>query len=295
MDRWQIKNDYIYLTERYKNSIIIDNVGLQKIKPEEYKKYLIMPLEIYITLPVFFDIGFIRQFKGFITFSTKIYEEYKKHGINCYYLQYPHADKDYFQINNFVNYENKIKGICALYKIYKTDQAGDILYLREPFMNKLNLQIKHTYGPEKWGNINCNVQYQNIKTNPNENKSLEIRNKYIFTLALEAVYHDFWNWDIITERLWNCFRSKTLAIYLGCKNVQDYVPKEFFVDLRKYITQETPFVDFDYRRLEDDLNELMSNKIKYIKITENAYEWQQTNKFGNMNDLEKELDRIINL
>lgn len=38
----------------------------------------------------------------------------------------------------------------------------------------------------------------------------------------------------ISEKLFDCFFTGTVPVYLGASNIQDYIPEECFIDMRKY-------------------------------------------------------------
>jgi hypothetical protein len=89
------------------------------------------------------------------------------------------------------------------------------------------------------------------------------------------MYHVLWSWDWITERLWNAFKSKVVPIYYGCYNIEQKVPKDLFVDFRKFNTLK-------------QLAEYLINfpEQKWVDMTEKAFEWYKTCKIGDMDELE---------
>ncbi len=42
----------------------------------------------------------------------------------------------------------------------------------------------------------------------------------------------------ITEKIFNCFAAGTIPIYLGASNIEEYIPKECFIDRRKFLSDE---------------------------------------------------------
>jgi len=277
------QNDYAYLSEKY------PKISFHLYQEEKLNKNLydgtnfLFAIEGYITVPHSYDLEVIKKFKGLITHNSKFYEQ-NKNKVNIILSNgYPDWNASYFKLedNEFISYDEKIKGICALYKIYKTNNSGDIVYLRKQVFNKLKGITKHSYGRVPFGGKN----FQNISTDPSTKDSLQIINKYLFNLTLEPMYHEMWSWDWITERLWNSFRTKTMPIYFGCYNIENLVPKEFYIDMREYILTEKPKITFDCKRLVADLKSYP--KDKYIETVNKAYEWQKSNKIGNIDELEK--------
>jgi hypothetical protein len=296
MNRYELKDDFTYLCTKYKNYCLIGTYAeLAKIPFEERKNYWLMTFENYISIPLFYDISLIKQFKGLITHNKKFFDIYEKE-LNIHYIEYPQFG-DYYKLSSFKTFENKIKGIVCPSKIYPCNSDGSILYLREDFMNNLQTTlVKHIFcNPiEKWSNEKNNVIYQNDFSDPYSEKSLEIKNRYLFTLALEPVYHPLWSYSWITERLLCCFKAKSIALFFGTYNIEDYVPSNLFIDLRKYLISESPKIIFDYKKLNIDLLELANDKERYERIVNNAYDWQLQNKFGDMNKIENQIDKIVN-
>ena len=58
--------------------------------------------------------------------------------------------------------------------------------------------------------------------------------EYKFMLAFENAYHEFWSWDYVTEKIFDAFKSKTVAVYYGCYNIEKKIPKELYIDYRDF-------------------------------------------------------------
>jgi hypothetical protein len=112
-------------------------------------------------------------------------------------------------------------------------------------------------------------------------------NEYMFCWCPESTYHDLWSYGHITERLFNCFKAKTIAIYYGCYNIEELVPKELYIDFRYFVN--------DLDGLSKFLIELSKDRNRYIDMVESAYEWNKTNKIGSIIELEKVLHRCSNM
>jgi len=268
--------EFNYLVEKYPK--IAFNIFKWDRTPNDKihgKKYL-FPTEGYITIPQNYQKEYIIQYDKFITHNSKFYNMHK-HEYNMILIPAPMNTNNYFELNNFISYDKKIKGICMLNTIYHTGQEGDIIYLREKIIIDLDCEpnlIKHTYGKKSWGN----EHYQgNIPYIYNHTENLKIINKYLFYICFEAIYHELWSWDYVTERLFNAFKAKTVPIYYGCYNIEQKVPKNLYIDYREF--------NFDNKKLANYL--LTFPKEKYIDMTERAFEWNRTNEFGNVENLEK--------
>jgi hypothetical protein len=184
-------------------------------------------------------------------------------------------------------YGERINGVCILNRIYTNPGSpGDILHLREQIANTFPTHtdmIFHTYGPVPWGkDYQGNPSSADTTINhPNHIGNLEIQQKYRFVLCLETMYHEFWSWDRVTERLWNAFKTKTVPIYYGCYNIEQKVPKDLFIDYR------------DFKNLQDLSDYLVTfPKQQWIDMTEKAFEWYKTCKIGDIGVLEELLKSL---
>ena len=80
----------------------------------------------------------------------------------------------------------------------------------------------------------------------------------------------------MTERMFNCFKAKTIPIYIGCYNIEEHVPKDLFIDFREF--KDNP------HKLAEHLKSF--DKSKWEDMTERAFEWNKANRIGNVEDLE---------
>ena len=58
--------------------------------------------------------------------------------------------------------------------------------------------------------------------------------RYRYCLCFENVYDPFWSKGYLTEKLLHCLMCGTVPIYLGCTNIEKYVPPECFIDYRRF-------------------------------------------------------------
>ena len=85
---------------------------------------------------------------------------------------------------------------------------------------------------------------------------------------------------------------------MGAYDIEKYVPKDLFIDFRDFyvenkdIEKQSLFSNTKYDELAEYL--IKFPKEKYIEMTEKAFEWEKTRKFGSLKVLEniyKELER----
>jgi len=56
--------------------------------------------------------------------------------------------------------------------------------------------------------------------------------QYRFSLCFENSYHPRWTRGYMTEKLLDSLQAEAVPIYMGCSNVEDYVPTDCFIDYR---------------------------------------------------------------
>ena len=69
--------------------------------------------------------------------------------------------------------------------------------------------------------------------------------------------------NYITEKIWHAFCNGVIPIYLGPPNVDNYVPKECYIDLRDYLKKNG---EVDAQRLFDAINSINTTKFdEYLR------------------------------
>lgn len=270
----RLKGEFAYLQKKY------PKVAFNVLNdPSHNKDYLFATLG-YTNWPQNYNLNIISKYKGFLTCNGKFYEKYKDK-FNIYHTNGPIDTHNYYMLDRINSYDERINGICVLNRVYTNPGSpGDILYLREQIANTFPVcptMVFHTYGPIPWGkDYQGNPSVTDVTINhPNHTGNLEIQQKYHFVLCLETMYHGFWSWDRVTERLWNAFKTKTVPIYYGCYNIEQKVPKDLFIDYR------------DFSNLQELSDYLVSfPEQRWVDMTEKAFEWYKTCKIGDIETLE---------
>tara|TARA_B110000037_G_C17087280_1_gene492488 strand:- start:1026 stop:1961 length:936 start_codon:yes stop_codon:yes gene_type:complete len=208
---------------------------------------------------------------GYIHYSK--YYEFDDEKINIYFYNHIHKliknEKylaipmlyiyiDYFLLNN--------------YKIYPLIEI--------PFENKnfclvinksnLNKDIKHITSKISFlGDIDNISLYNDILSNKScyhSQELINVFNKYKFILCIENSYDD----NYITEKIFNCFYSKSIPLYKGSNIINTYINQESFINLK-----DDNFTDTIQKILNNkDLyyNYINNNKINYNYNNENFHE-----------------------
>lgn len=273
----RLENEGRYLVKKYPNiAFNCNNSQDPKSGTREGKEYLYASGG-YIVVPDNYDDKVIRKYKALLTPNSRFYKK-NKYKYNITLTNGPMNGNNYYELDKIKTYDERINGICAMYKIYNTGKAGDIIHMRQPFMKNLPVgkkMVKHCYGPQSWGGGDS-VYKGYIKGHPNCLANLEVLGKYRFVFSIEPMYHNMWSVDWVTERLWNAFKCKTVPIYYGCYNIEDKVPKGLYIDYR------------DFNSLEVLAKYLISfEKSKWTDMTEKAYDWYHNEcTISRMSDLE---------
>lgn len=75
----------------------------------------------------------------------------------------------------------------------------------------------------------------------------------------------------ITEKIWDSFKAKTLPVYWGASNIEEYVPKNCFIDYRDFLDFEKLFI-FLSNITESEYNIYIEN-IELFLQTQEAKKW----------------------
>ncbi len=278
-------NEYVYLMDKYPHVAFnlksdrprSDGFFPKSNTPEFGFRHLVI-LEPCNEIPEQWNIETLKQYKSSVTWNSKFFNLHKNE-TNLSLIKGCTFFNNHYQLEKFLPYDEKIKGVCFINKIYDTpNDAGTIIYMREKVLNELAIEpylVKHVYSLLPWGGNY--YQGPTLVVQPSHIETLKVINKYLFRVCFESLYHPIWSWDFMTERMFDCFKSKTIPIYLGCYNIEEHVPKELFIDFRDF--------NLDAKALSDYLISFPKNK--YIEMTEAAYEWNKINRIGSTEDLEK--------
>jgi len=103
-------------------------------------------------------------------------------------------------------------------------------------------------------------KYKNYKGAFNGRK-VDLLKDYKFSFCIENAkgYPGY-----ITEKIFHCFFSLTVPIYLGCPNILDYIPSDCFIDMRKFKTIKE--VNFFLKNLkEEEYQNYQISILKFLK------------------------------
>jgi len=58
--------------------------------------------------------------------------------------------------------------------------------------------------------------------------------RYRYSLCFENVYHERFSAGYVSEKILDCLETRTVPIYLGACNIEEYVPKGCYIDFRQF-------------------------------------------------------------
>lgn len=247
-------------------------------KPEKGFKHLCV-LEPFIGMPANWDPKIISLYETYICWNKPYMEGLISNGLvqdtKMVFVKGSVFCNHYAKIDIHPTYDERLPGIVVLNKLYNTGVAdgGDILMERVKVVRELddtsNLMV-HVFSPTQWGG-DC---YQGPDGSPiHHSHQIQLAriSHYRFVMCFESTYHPIWSQDFMTERLFNAFKAKTVPIYWGCYNIEDYVPSYLFIDMRKFSSYET------LGRCLEHITEA-----QWLDMTESAYEWEKTSDIGSI-------------
>ena len=280
----RLSSEFDYLISKYPQvAFNMHYWGGQPVHNRSTGRNILLAVEGYITMPKHYDPETIREYDVFITHNSKFKELHPE--LNIVLQNAPVNWENYYELDSFVSYDEKVRGICCLARVYNTGNDGDINFMKHTVMRDLDVEpdlCVHTYGQAVYGRPESYQGYLGHKHSHFHN--LEKINEYLFCWCCEPMYHEVWSHDYVTERLFNCFKSKTVAVYYGCYNIQDLVPTDIFIDYR------------DFENTADLSKYLISfakDKKRYINMVEKAFEWNLTCRLGDIDLLEDVIQSCI--
>ena len=161
----------------------------------------------------------------------------------------------YTQINYFANYYNTIEP--SLYTNFSdkkfcliaTNLSGGHNEIKYEIINKL----------KEIGQCDTIDMYKNEISNKSCYHSLELLNvfnKYKFVFVCENSLGS----GYITEKIFNCLLARCIPIYYGCKDVENFIDKDCFINM---------YLDIQNKKYEDNMikiNKFKNNELEYNNI-----------------------------
>ena len=147
-----------------------------------------------------------------------------------------------------------------------TKRGEAVLYFQEKCPEEFDLY--GNYWPET--HMKC------YKGNVEREEKIKVISQYKFIISYDSITNQK---GYISEKIFDCFKAKTIPVYWGADNVTEYIPKECFVDKRD-------FNNYDelYNYLKNMTEEEYNQRIKAIE------EYLHSDKYRNLFSSEASAD-----
>jgi len=117
--------------------------------------------------------------------------------------------------------------------------------------------------------ISTKTLYMNRKGNWRRDKIQDVEDSQAeFHIVLENCIQK----NVITDHFHDGFGSDRVVFYLGCPNIEDYVPMDIFIDLRPYYNKETG--EFDVDKIVEIADKMTQEE--YDGYIQRARAWRKT-------------------
>lgn len=112
-------------------------------------------------------------------------------------------------------------------------------------------RMDKNYGGEAYVNGNRNTP---IKFN--DARILMTKSKFVF--CVENIHDPVYAVNYLTEKIFHGFLSASVPVYAGCWNVEELIPSDLFIDLRKFNLDITAAMDFCEKITDIEYNGYLS-------------------------------------
>ena len=163
-------------------------------------------------------------------------------------------------INCRVNYYNFIKDSFLINDVLKTSFTNKkfCLFISQNTLNDNKLSALRLLNKYKSLDLISNIPNIKDKTCYNSEELLKIFNEYKFVICFENSHSP----GYITEKIFNVFLAKTIPIYDGAQNINDFINKKSYINFDKNV--------IDKIKLLDNNEELYNRIINEPKINPNS-------------------------
>ena len=235
-------------------------------------------IEPHASFPNNYNLEILKKYDSYITSSGEFFKVAKENGINATFVAGSVRWFEYKTPNShehskhFKDFNEKINGISLFSRSRTVNNRwlnehnrrndindGNIIALREYLFKKIKDQTKSNLTFDLYGTSGA---YGGLKSKGYVNNKFEVITKYKYHLCFDSSYHHIFSPDRISEKIIDCLFCKTIPVYLGCWNIEEYISTDCFIDFRKYTGNLQGLVDY------------MENitRQQYIDMTELGFE-----------------------
>lgn len=141
-----------------------------------------------------------------------------------------------------------------------SERIKAIEFFEKNIPNKFFLYGRGWNKPKKYNLIEMLIGYKKYSTYKGEVKDkLKLLSNFKYCICFE----NFIAPGYITEKIFDCFKTKCVPIYLGASNIEKYIPKNCFIDFRDFLNYEK-LLNFLYKIDENQYNRYIENIEKLL-------------------------------
>lgn len=192
-------------------------------------------------------------------------------GLPIFPYQYPVREEMQFELVPFDQ-----RSFCCMIASSKTSNwTQEALRLRESFIRFFSAQ--HSDKFDLWGGgwDKTGHAHSLIIKGLFEGSKHDLMRKYRFSFCPENIGTVD---NYITEKIWHAFHNGVVPIYLGPPNVDDFIPKSCYIDLRDYMTESG---EIDGQRLYNEMNAINAERFEvYLRTVREFLNSEKARRFS---------------
>lgn len=112
-----------------------------------------------------------------------------------------------------------------------------------------------------YGNYWPETHMRCYKGNVEREEKINVISQYKFIISYDSITNQK---GYISEKIFDCFKAKTIPVYWGADNVTDYIPKECFIDKRDFKSYDDLY-DYLINMTEEEYNQRITAIEKYLR------------------------------
>lgn len=205
-------------------------------------------------------------------------------GLNVFNYQYPVRDELQTELVPF----SQRKFCCMIASSKTTNWSKEALLLRETFIQFFSEHHHEKF--DLWGSGWDKTPFANSPVCKGlfEGSKHQIMSTYRFAFCPENIGTME---DYITEKIWHAFRNGVIPIYIGPPNIDEYIPKSCYIDLRDYLKKDG---SLESQKLYDSLSLIDEEKYNdYLQNISNFLKSDIAQKFTPETFIEKFTNSIL--
>lgn len=234
----------VYQGNKYLNSCL-------ELKGNRKPKLILFMQEPPFVMPENYDISMHEYFDIIFTVNDDMVDNIK-------YFKYFCSEPE--KVTNIYSKTFKEKKLLTLIAAHKLSGVVGELYSKRKeliaYFENNYLDSFEFYG-KGWEQYNFKSYKGSVSG------KLEALSQYKFCICYENGIYNGW----ITEKIFDCFFSECVPIYLGAPNIAQYIPEDTFIDMRKFKDYEELY-QYIISIKEEEYNNYLNNIKNFLSSSE---------------------------